>query len=665
MRLEKFRTVGIRTLVLALALMATLVALPTDSAQANDPADPDSFRAYDVGDGKLTLDVQEAPFGDIVAERIQRLTKVNVQVSPDAAAQKVSIQAIDLHWVYVLRDMVDKIGGVIVQKAPNLLRIERPTPITYTFKESDIKEVIDGIVSVAGVSVVFNTDEIKGNVSVTLNDVPWLEALRMSVAAAGPYVVLDNGFGAYSIVKKEDLELVSGYHRFKFLRPPAPYVGVVPTQSGGGGGGGAAGGGSGSGGGSSSGDQVIAGNPYTPTNDPREIEDQFRVIAALRSVVEGEGGNVTYIDTNNSIIYTGTRPGVDRLEGLIKRLDIEPEQVFIDMNFVVTSNSDALELGLQPGNAGNGIGFSMSGADALHQLPFNFGADGIAEALSGTAIPSPAAQPATSYGTLSFTETANLWKFLQRDSSTRVVQAPKLLALDNQAATIFIGDTVRYARTEATSDENGRLVFGIEEDENSPVNVGFQLLVIPHVIPGEQKIMMTVIPQRTTLVGQGGAVPGFDRFVVGQNFIDLPRVSANTLVTHMLLRSGETAVIGGLLEDREEIAVDKIPFLGDLPGLGLAFQGQRKVTVNEHLLITITPRILYGTDAANCFVTEKLLGAAAAVSTEHVDLHTRAIRSPGAASSPSTGSSTHPGTVVAPLPPAPAAPRVPMGPSGR
>ena len=126
-------------------------------------------------------------------------------------------------------------------------------------------------------------------------------------------------------------------------------------------------------------------------------------------------------------------------------------------------------------------------------------------------------------------------------------------------------------------------MFGIEEDPNSPVNVGFQLLVIPHVVPGEKKIRMTVIPERRALTGTGIGLPGFDRINVSGQFIDLPRVQSSTLVTHMILRDNQTAVIGGLLEDRDVERVDKVPFLGGLPFAGLLFQGRGTTTVKVRL----------------------------------------------------------------------------------
>jgi hypothetical protein len=173
---------------------------------------------------------------------------------------------------------------------------------------------------------------------------------------------------------------------------------------------------------------------------------------------------------------------------------------------------------------------------------------------------------------------------------------------------------------------------------------------------------MTVIPERRALTGTG-PLPGFDRINVSGQFIDLPRVQSSTLVTHMILRDNQTAVIGGLLEDRDVERVDKVPFLGDLPFAGLLFQGRGTTTVKEHLLITITPRILTGTDAVNCTITDELSGRDQKVATEWSDLEGRHVKWPG-----SNGADCAPGDAAGaagspPPPPPPAARGIPIAPS--
>ena len=621
--------------ILALWGVASLLS-GSSSAVAGEAADPETYRSYDVGGGLVTMDVQDAPFGQVVRDLIQPRTRVNIDVAKEAQDLPISIRVVDLHWILTLDAMADKIGGFLVRRAPNLLVVQRPKPVEMAFQDEDVKIVINQIATYAGANVIVSP-EVTGKITLNLVGTPWMAALKHVVETVGDYALVEEDQGIYLVIPRDQLRLDSEFYRFRFLRPPPVYRGVMASSSSGKGGSGG-----GSGGGSSGGSTRVIwnGKPAEMSDDPKDMEENFPVVAALRQIVEAdEGGGVRYIPQENAVMISGTRPNLLKAMSIAQRLDVEPPQVFIDMNFVVTRNSDALDMGLKAGE--NGFGAGLSGSDLIHMMPFNVGGgNGLANAITGTAFPSPASS-AFSYGTLTTSETSLLWSFLQRDTSTRIVQAPKLLALDNQAATIFIGETIRYARSSAATNQNGGLEFSIEEDPNSPVTVGFQLLVIPHVVPGERKIRMTVIPDRRALTGVG-PLPGFDRISVSGQSIDLPRVQSSTLVTHMILRDRQTAVIGGLLEDREVERVDKVPFLGDLPLAGLIFQGRGTETVKEHLLITITPRILTGSDSVNSTMSDELSGRDGKITAEYRDFTNCAL--------PAAGSG---GLVAAPPPPAP------------
>ncbi|MHC5011216.1 MAG: type II secretion system protein GspD [Planctomycetota bacterium] len=645
------KTFGMAALTLALAVVLGTGA----GVQAGEGADPDSYRGYDVGDGKVTMDVQDAVFGTVVTDIIQPRTRVNIIVAPEAAEQRVTLRVIDLHWVQALDAMVERIGGVMVRKAVNLLRIERPRPISFAFTDEDIRKVIGAIADYASANVIISP-EVQGTITLTLNETPWRESLEQVVTTLG-FALVEEDYGILRVIPIDQLILETGYHRFRYIRPPVPYKGVIATQGGGTGSGASGASGGGAGGGGSSGSEIVQSNVYVPSDDPNELEANFPIIEALRSIVAPENGEVRYIPSQNTLIFRGTRPRLEEVRRTLRELDVEPPQIFIDMNFVITANQDALNIGLNAGT--NGLEIGYVGADILHMLPFNLGGGGgdVADAISGTSFPSPAGS-SFNYGRLTTSQTNMLFSLLQRDTSTRIVQAPKILALDNQEATIFIGESVRYARTTAATNQNGGLTFSVEEDPNSPVNVGFQLLVIPNVIRGEDKIMMTVIPTRRALNGTTSPIIGFDRFELGGETIDLPRVQSTTLKTAMILRDGQTAVIGGLLEDNTRESVDKIPIFGDLPLIGLAFQGKSSTKTTEHLLITITPRILRDTDAANCTISDELFGRSERVEAEFLDIRSGAMSEfPLAPCAPGTGGGTSaspdaPPPVVRPTPPA-------------
>ena len=602
-------------LALAVALLLPIAFWGVGGAAAGDAADPDTYRTLDVGSGVVTLDVQDEAFGRVVEQIIQPKTRVNILVAPDAAEQLVSLKVADLHWIQALDALTERIQGVMVRKARNLLRIERPKPVQMEFKDVDVRQALRDIADFAGASIALDPGVADTPVNAVFNDVPWRTALE-AVARLADAALVEEDYGTLIVLPRGELEHDQDYYRFKFIRPPAPYKGVVSEQTGGDG---------------NSGGGVVEGNPWIPTDSPKDSETNFPIIGALQKVVEPDGGSVQYIPSQNAILFTGTRPNIRKVRELAKQLDIEPPQVFIDMNFIVTSSSDAINLGLDAGDT-TGIGFGMGGIGYPPPLALQHRRHQPRDRRRnfGTAFPSPDAE-SFGYGTLSTSQTQLLWNFLQRDSRTRVVQAPKLLALDNQEATIFIGESIRYARTTAATNQNGGLTFAIEEDGNSPVNVGFQLLVIPHVIPGEGKIRMMVVPLRRALTGTG-PLPGFDRITVAGQTIDLPRVQSSELVSHMILRDGQTAVIGGLLEDRTVERADKVPFFGDLPLMGSLFQGKEKSKVKEHLLITITPRIVRGTDAANTTISNELSYRSQRVTAEYSNLYGGCLPGGGASS---------------------------------
>ncbi len=585
-------------------LLGTVVSLtaPGRLASAGDATDAASYREFDVGDGRVTFDVTDVSLKQLVADRIQPKTRVNIFIAPEAEAEKVSLRVVDLHWVHVLDAMVAKIGGVIVRKDLRLLQIERPTPVTMSFTNEDVQQVIKTIGSSAGANITVSP-AVQGTVTVNFTSVPWRAALKYVVETAGNYSLVEEDYGVLRVVPTEQLELASDSYTFRYLRPPPPYKGIVKGGASGGTSSSSSGGG-GSGGSASVGADIIENNVFVPSDDPSKAESSFPIVAALRAIVDPDGGRVVYIPGSNAILFTGKAPHVRRIKQICEQLDIEPPQVFIDMNFISTSLNDTTDFGMQ---SDSGIQMGVTGAGIQHRLPFAASGGGWSDFISGTAFPPPSAA-GFNYGTLDFTQTNMLFKFLKQNGCSKIIQAPKILALDNQEATIFVGESIRYARSTAASNQNGGLTFSVEEDQNSPVNVGFQLLVIPHVIPGENKIMLLVIPQQRSLSGTTSPIPGFERLTVSGQTIDLPRVASSTMVTQMILRDKETAVIGGLLEDRDTNSQDKVPGLGDLPILGLLFRGQSKAKIQRNLIITITPQILRGSDAANTTMGDELSG---------------------------------------------------------
>jgi general secretion pathway protein D len=314
------------------------------------------------------------------------------------------------------------------------------------------------------------------------------------------------------------------------------------------------------------------------------------------------------------IVVTDTKPVVENVKRTISLIDIEPSQIYLDVRFVTTTNEDLLDVGMNPG--GNGWTASVGLGQMPVNLPFNLGTGGWDDrfVVNPTAdLPGqhagPFADPALNggntvipdvvFGALNMTQVTTTLRLLKKEAHAEIMQAPQIIALDNVPATIFVGEAIRYAQARVEQGQAGGLLLALEEGDNSPVNVGFQLLTTPHIVPGTDKVILEVIPQRTALSGTGSstlAPAGFDVFTVGasgqEGSIALPRVASSTLSTTVLLQSGQTAVLGGLKTKSESETVTQLPLLGDIPVLGWLFKGKVKQETTTTLIVFITPQVI-------------------------------------------------------------------------
>lgn len=529
--------------------------------------------AQGKGPGEVTFDVVERPLRDVIAF-IQEKTDVNIVLAREAEEIPVTVKLKNLPWREALEVVAERAGAQVDERSANLIRVEKPPRVTFDFDNASVREVIKAIAATANANIVVGR-EVEGTVTLTLTDIPWRVALETICKTLG-YAVVPEERGILRIVDPANLrqQLETRTFRLRYVRPAAGYRPVIETQ-------------------------VSVKSVTAPSDTADAVEKEFKILKAFEQTVAPEG-SVTYIKESNMLVATGTTPKLDSLEKLIARIDVEPAQVYVDLKFITTQNTDFLDVGLNPGTNGLAIGQTFGGMTT--DFPFRVGKGGfedhISPARDANGDPGPAAIPlagAFTFGTLDFSKTQLALSLIRRDGNSRIVQAPKLIALDNQEATIFVGNTIRFAQTKASSNQSGGLEFSLEEAENSPVQVGFQLLMIPHVIPDKDQIMMTVIPQQRSLSGSDN---GFETFVVGagatvgEQVLRLPQEASSTVITHLKLDNGQTAVIGGLLQDQESTKVNKIPWLGDIPVVGYLFKGETKSKQRDNLIIFLTPRII-------------------------------------------------------------------------
>jgi len=551
-------------------LVITLLALLAGPVMAQGQPSDANMAQLDIGDGMVRFDVRGRPLADVV-QLIQSKTKVTIYVSKEAEASLVTLKlGGPLHWMTSLELVAEKAECILERVSPVLIRVTKPERVTFSFDNEDIKRVVSVIATYSGANIVVSP-AVKGNVTVNLKNIPWRDALEQIVKTLG-YAVVEEDRGILRIVPREDLkqQLETRVIRLKYIRPPAPYRAYLASEY--------------------TKEKI---DPY----DSKTPEKDFPILDALKIAVEDDGGAVSYDRVTNSLIARGTKPALDNLLQLVQQIDIEPAQIFFDVKLITTQNRDLLDVGVDPGEDGWTIALSLSAAPT--RLPF-----GVWSELDNVAVVDPIKAidevPAPTFGTLDFTGVSMALRLFAQDQTSQIVQAPKLVALDNQEATIFVGETVRYAQTTASSNQSGGLTFAIAEASGSPVQQGFQLLVIPHVIPNTDKVMVTVIPEAEQLSGTSTELPGFDEFKSGEGAnevsILLPRVSASTIVTHIMVKSGETAVLGGLLTKQEVELERGIPGLKEIPIIKWLFTVKERQRVMSNLLVFMTPRIIHSSE---------------------------------------------------------------------
>ncbi|MEM7198796.1 MAG: hypothetical protein AAF628_00920 [Planctomycetota bacterium] len=565
------------SLLAALAAGGSLVA----QDEAADASPDGGVESQAPGDRStlLSLRLKDRLLRDVV-HSVRRKAGVNIIID-ESIDETVTIDLQDVPWRRALDLVAEKAGCIVVEAPGGVLKVEKPPRVYFAFENADIQNVIDTIAKISGANIVV-APEVQGTITLRLKNIPWRDALEAASKTLG-YVVVEEDRGILRVIPPSSMQadLVTKHFQLRYVRPRSTYVPFLQSQ-------------------------YVRNNQMLQQQGPQT----FELLEALRRTLTPDVGTMEYFEANNVVIVKDTKPVVDQVQRLIESVDIEPGQIFIDVKFVTTSNQDILDYGVNVGD--NGWSAALNLGQIPTRLPFDLGAGGwdddiIADDSRTGPFATAGLNPAGSvlipdiiFGALNFQEVSAALRLLKRDQSSEIVQAPKLIALDHQEATIFVGETIRYAQARAEQGQAGGLQLVVEEAPNSPVSTGFQLLVIPHIVPGTDKVIMDIIPKSDALSGTGTsalAPPGFDVFTVGAGTggtgtIALPRIASSTIATKVLLRSTQTAVLGGLITDNTTETVTQLPLLGDIPLLGWAFKNRATSNSRSSLIVFVTPEII-------------------------------------------------------------------------
>ncbi|HQP92256.1 MAG TPA: type II and III secretion system protein, partial [Candidatus Omnitrophota bacterium] len=187
-------------------------------------------------------------------------------------------------------------------------------------------------------------------------------------------------------------------------------------------------------------------------------------------------------------------------------------------------------------------------------------------------------------GTLSAAVFNAVLDFLKTDSKTKFLARPRILTMTNETALIQIATNEAIGQNSVTNSSEGTATSTVEAER---FLTGVSLRVTPQVDTESQSVTMFIQP--TVSVAKTGAT-------FNDTTYKDPEIRSSQ--TTLMVKDGETIVVGGLIRNSEETTIKRMPIVGDIPILGLFFRHKDKTVEERELIVFITPHIVGGKDAA-------------------------------------------------------------------
>ena len=322
----------------------------------------------------------------------------------------------------------------------------------------------------------------------------------------------------------------------------------------------------------------------------------------LQKVLSVEG-SIQIDPRTNSLIVTDVPRVISSIDGMMKGLDTITPQVLIEAKFIEASlgTSDQMGINWGTGNILTASGskrpttfpYKGSGSDTFlgnYTLPQGQTSDTSGSSSSssstGSTFPSAYSFPFTTsatdftFGTLDFSQLSMALSFLKTKSDSKLISSPRIVTTDNKEATIQVGET-RRIETSVTTDT----VAHTSTPNYEKTDIGVILKVTPRVTP-DGHILLNLHPQVSS--------------VTGNDANNIPIIGTRNADTTVMIKDGQTIVIGGLIATSKTEANNGLPFLSDIPLLGKLLFQSTKVDPNTktELLIFVTARILHDTESS-------------------------------------------------------------------
>lgn len=431
--------------------------------------------------------------------------------------------------------------------------------LTLNFQDIPVRTVLQILADFTGLNIVAS-DSVQGNVTLRLHEVPWDQALDLVLKSKGlgsrkeGNIIRVAPLEEISRQEREELEALKIVEDLEPLRTEIIQInyttadeikkvllGVTEKAVE-----------------SISRPEALTGGRTTVTSETFEVS---------QSILSSRG-TVTTDPRTNQLIVQDTSRNLERIRELVRQLDKPVRQVLIESRVVIANIDFSRELGaklqfrprtpyLLPSK-----GAAVPVPSVVNPTLANLGVD------LATASPFGVAQYVITIGDYLLDLELSA---AQKEQRAEIVANPRVVTADQTKATIEQGRELPYQITQQGTGGG----FPVQNVAFKPVVL--KLEVTPHITPDDNILMELKIKKDD----QGELTPN------GNFAIDKREINTTALVT-----DGETVVLGGVYEGTKRNVTDKIPFFGDLPGIGFMFRRNTVEDKKRELLIFITPKIL-------------------------------------------------------------------------
>ncbi len=437
--------------------------------------------------------------------------------------------------------------------------------INISCEKADLKDVINTISNISGVDIIYGNEIIGKMVTIKLKEIPWEKALKIVLDLSGfSYEWEENLIRVkkkIEALKVKEEAFITQIYILKNIKAEelaeSPSLRELLTERG-----------------------KITVDKKLNALSITDIESNIgRVVAFIKRLDEGEkitkivplnfskaanvassgiltnllseSGMIKTDARTNSLIITDSETNIKEIEQFVKKIDLPTPQVMIEATILETNYDYTRTLGID-------WQIQKKFAETTYDAHMALGAG----AETGGIF---------SLGTLAADQFATIIEALEAKTETTILSNPRIATLDNQEAKITVGKSLPILTT--TTSE------GVVTTSTTYIDTSVTLTVTPRITP-EGDVTLSIHPQVTDSLGIDAATGS-------------PILATSEAQTTVLVKSGQTVVIGGLLKETSPTSISKVPFLGDIPILGWLFKKRKTGPVEKRdLLIFITPRVI-------------------------------------------------------------------------